>query len=233
VRLLVLGDRDPRHLTHREIDGTLPLMPGGTRWTATDSPGARALEGADGVWLVSGGPYRDDANAYAAIEHCLESGTPFLGTCSGFQYACVQLTRTRGGIPNAEHAEADPDADELVIVPLQCKLYGERRMVTPVAGTQLAAICGTEPFEGFHFCGYGLDERFALMLEHFGVVLSASAPDAGIEGLELPEHPFFIATAFQPQVGVPSEGRLHPLLDAFVRAAAARATGHEAHATPI
>src|SRR5689334_2147962 len=199
-------------------------MPEGTAWTATDSPRAGELDGVDGVWLVPGGPYRDDSAVYAAIDHCLANGTPFLGTCSGFQYASVHLSRTLCGITEADHAEADQNAEDLVIVPLECTLYGERRTVTPVPGTRLAAICGTEPFEGFHFCGFGLDERFALMLEHFGVVLSASAPDAGIESLELPDHPFFIATAFQPQVGVAAAGRLHPLLSAFVDAAAARPT---------
>ena len=31
-------------------------------------------------------------------------------------------------------------------------------------------------------------------------------PDAGVEAIELPDHPFFLATAFQPQVGVSETG---------------------------
>jgi hypothetical protein len=57
-----------------------------------------------------------------------------------------------------------------------------------------------------------LDDRFASQLQDAGVVISAHAPDAGPEALELAEHPFFLATAFQPQVGSSQSGELHPVL---------------------
>ena len=77
------------------------------------------------------------------------------------------------------------------------------------------------PFEGFHYCGYGLDVHFASKLQDAGVVISAYAADAGPEALELAEYPFFLATAFQPQVGSSQSGELHPVLSAWLRAAAA------------
>jgi CTP synthase (UTP-ammonia lyase) len=221
MRLLALGDRDPGFLTHREIDAALQLLPAdvGCRWVATDDPRARELAGYDGVWLLPGTPYRDDGAAYAAIGHCLDTGTAFLGTCGGFQYAAVALARARLGLAGAGHAESDPDAGQHVIVALPCALYGERRTVTPVPGTRLASICGEAPFEGFHYCGYGLDEHFAAGLQDAGVVISAYAADAGPEALELAGHPFFLATAFQPQVGSSRSGELHPVLSAWLRAA--------------
>jgi CTP synthase (UTP-ammonia lyase) len=225
VKILALGDRDPAFFTHRELDATFGLMPAGVEcsWTATDSREARELESADGVWLLPGTPYRDDAAAYAAIAHCRRSGTPFLGTCGGFQYACVDLARALAGIAGAAHAEsADAGAGELVVVPLRCSLYGERRLVEPVPGTRLAQSCGDQPFTGFHWCGYGLDPRVEARLAAAGVVLSARAEDAGVEAIELPDHPFFVATAFQPQVGSGESGLLHPLITALLTAAAHR-----------
>jgi CTP synthase (UTP-ammonia lyase) len=53
-------------------------------------------------------------------------------------------------------------------------------------------------------------------------VLSARAEDAGVEAIELPEHPFFVATAFQPQVGSSESGTLHPLITALLTAARGR-----------
>jgi CTP synthase (UTP-ammonia lyase) len=222
VRLLALGDRNPDFLTHREIDAALRLLPADVDcgWVATDDPRARELASYDGVWLLPGTPYRDDEAAYAAIGHCLDTGTPFLGTCGGFQYAAVALARARLGLAEAGHAESDPDADQHVIVALQCTLYGERRTVTPVPRTRLASICGEAPFEGFHYCGYGLDDHFASKLQDVGVVIAAHAADAGPEALELAEYPFFLATAFQPQVGASQSGELHPILSAWLRAAA-------------
>ena len=217
MAIVALGDRDPQFVTHREADAALALL--GVEWTPTDSEAARSLEGASGVWLLPGTPYRDDDAAYAAVAFCRESGTPFLGTCGGFQYACVELARSLAGVAGAAHAESEPDAGEQVVVPLACSLYGEERTVRPVAGTRFAAICGDDPFPGFHFCGFGLDERYAARLEDAGVVIGAHGDDAGVEAIELPDHPFFIATAFQPQVGAVASGTLSPLLEAFANAA--------------
>jgi len=110
-----------------------------------------------------------------------------------------------------------------VVAPLACVLYGETRTVTPVEGTRLAEICGAEPFDGHHQCGYGLADAYAPVLARAGVVISAHAPDAGVEGIELPDHPFFLATAFQPQVGSSASGVVHPLIAALLAAAAAPA----------
>jgi len=218
--IVALGDRDPQYLTHREIDAALELFPPatGAHWVATDSEEARDLGEVSGVWLLPGTPYRDAAAAFAAIRHCLDEGIPFLGTCGGFQHALVELARSRAGIEDAAHEESDPGASDPVVSRLSCTLYGEVRTVTPVPGTRFAEICGTEPFEGFHWCGYGLDERYVEPLERAGMVIGATAEDAGVEAVELPDHPFFLATAFQPQVGASTTQQLGPLLEAFVTA---------------
>jgi CTP synthase (UTP-ammonia lyase) len=216
-RLIVLGDRDVSYLTHREIDATLALLPSEVEagWVSTDALDSDKLRAAHGIWLTPGTPYRNDEAAYAAIEHARISGTPFLGTCGGFQYACVSLARSLAGRMNAGHAETDPDS-HIVIAPLACALYGEERRVTPVAGTRLAAICGSAPFAGFHFCGYGLTTDGEKLLANSGVTISAHSADGGVEGIELAEHPFFVATLFQPQVGSSESGLVHPLVLTFV-----------------
>lgn len=226
-RILVLGDRDHDRLTHREVDAALALFPGDIEagWAGTDSVVARELVGVDGVWLVSGGPYRADDAVFGAVDHCLDSGTPFLGTCSGFQYACIALARRRG--IGATHAELDPRAPDPLIAPLACSLYGETRLITPAAGTQLSQICGSEPFPGFHYCGYGLAAQREQVITRAGARISARSGDAGAEAIELPGHPFFLATLFQPQVGASTVGELHPLLRSFLqltRAALTNAT---------
>lgn len=231
MRILALGDRDPAHLTHRELDATFALMPECVEcaWTATDSREAREVESAAGVWLLPGTPYRDDSAAYDAIDYCQHSDTPFLGTCGGFQYACVALTRSVAGMEDAAHAESHLASQTPVVVPLECSLYGERRLVAPVAGTRFGEICGTRPFAGFHWCGYGLDNAVEQRLEEAGVVLSARAPDAGVEAIELPDHRFFVATSFQPQVGSSDSQTLHPLIKAFLDAARSTAAAGGAH----
>ena len=77
-----------------------------------------------------------------------QTGTPFLGTCGGFQHALVELARSRAGIANAAHEESDPDAVDPVVSRLACSLVGEVRLVTPMPGTRFAAICGDRAVRG-------------------------------------------------------------------------------------
>jgi CTP synthase (UTP-ammonia lyase) len=225
ARIVVLGDRNLEYVTHRELDAALARLPGGVAgaWVASDADVGAALDAADGVWVAPGTPYRDDDAVYAAIGRARATGLPLLGTCGGFQYAVVELARGLAGL-NAHHAETDPDGEALVAAPLACSLVGQERTVTCVAGTRLAEICGTEPFAGFHWCNYGLAPEFEDALVAAGVVIAARAPDAGVEGIELPGHPFFVATLFQPQVGALAGAPLHPLIEAFVAAARRSAT---------
>jgi CTP synthase (UTP-ammonia lyase) len=217
----LLGDLDRAKPTHRELEAAVAMLPDGVeaRWIGTYAPEARALTGLDGLWVFPGSPYRDDDAVFAAIEWALDADVPFLGTCSGFQYSLIILAR-RAGLADAAHAETDPSAERPLVAPLTCSLIGEEREVRPVPGTRLEAILGPDPFSGFHWCGYGLDESFVPALVDAGVVISANAPDAGVEAIELPAHPFFHATLFQPQVGA-LEGRpLSPLILAFLAVAA-------------
>jgi CTP synthase (UTP-ammonia lyase) len=219
ARIAILGDRNLDYVTHRELDAALALSPSwvDAAWVATDGDVDAALDSVDGVWVVPGTPYRDDDAVYAAIGRAREEGLALLGTCGGFQYAVIELARSLAGI-DARHGETDPDADALVVAPLACSLIGEERTVTCVPGTRLAAICGVEPFAGFHWCNYGLAPAFERALAAAGVVVCARAPDAGVEGIELASHPFFVATLFQPQVGALAGEPLHPLIAAFLEA---------------
>jgi CTP synthase (UTP-ammonia lyase) len=219
VSIAVLGDRNPEYLTHRELDATLALMPADVDAHWLPTPEAASAPGADGLWVVPGTPYEDDDAVLEAIRIARTDGMPILGTCGGFQYMLVEFARNVAGLDDAAHAETDPDAPEPVVARLSCSLVGEERPVTAVAGTRVAGLCGTAPFAGFHWCSYGLVPEREAALAGAGLVVAARAPDAGAEAVELPGHPFYLATLFQPQVGSSASGRLHPLIGALVSAA--------------
>ena len=211
VAIAALGDRNTAYVTHREIDATIALEPA-IRWLGTSGA---SVDGYDALWVVSGTPYRDEDAVLAAIRFAREQGMPILGTCGGCQFMVLEYARNALRIAGAAHAETDPDGEAIVVAPLACSLVGETRTVVPVPGTRLAEICGTEPFPGFHYCNYGL------AAELDGLVVSAHAEDAGIEAVELPDHPFYLATLFQPQVGTSDRGAVHPVVAALVSAAGA------------
>jgi CTP synthase (UTP-ammonia lyase) len=216
--IFLLGDRDSSSPTHRELDAAIELLPSGVtaRWVGTDSPDAVRTSQADAVWVVPGSPYRNDAAVYSAISSARTSGQPFLGTCGGFQYAVVEFARNVAGIADADHAETTPNGNNLVIGRLACSLIAQERNVTAISGTRMHALCGDAPFVGFHWCNYGLAAAYADRLVERGLVIAARADDAGIEAVELPNHPFFLATLFQPQIGSIAGKPLHPVIEAFV-----------------
>jgi CTP synthase (UTP-ammonia lyase) len=219
--VVLLGDRNLRFVTHRELEATLGLLPSDihAHWVGTDTPGAAALAAnADALWVVPGSPFRNDAVVYSAIQNARLGGQPFLGTCAGFQYAAVEFARNAAGIRDAAHAETAPASADPVIDRLACSLVGEQRQVTAVPGTRVYELLGAQPFSGFHWCNYGLAEAHLNRLTQHGFVIAARANDAGVEAFETRNHPFFLATLFQPQIGSLS-GYLNPIIKAFIDAA--------------
>lgn len=175
VSIAVLGDRNTDHLTHREIDATLELMPADVDARWLPSPEAGSAVEADGLWVAPGTPYRDGEAVLAQIRRARTAGMPILGTCGGFQHMLLEFARNVAGLEDAAHAETDPDAADPVVARLSCSLVGEERPVTAVAGTRVAALCGTEPFTGFHWCNYGLVPEREAELVAAGLVVAARA----------------------------------------------------------
>lgn len=218
--IVLLGDRDPSYLTHRELDAALERFPADVRgrWIGTDTSDAMRTSEAYGVWVVPGSPYRSDLAVYSAIENARTSGQPFLGTCGGFQYAVIEFARNVAGLPDADHAETAAGGGTLVIERLSCSLVAQERCVTAIPGTRMHRICGDVSFVGFHWCNFGLAPGYVDHLSAHGLIVGARAEDAGVEAVELAGHPFFLATLFQPQIGAKGRARLHPVIEAFVTA---------------
>jgi CTP synthase (UTP-ammonia lyase) len=221
VTIALLGDHQG-HRSHLELDALRPMLAdefGVTaEWVPTDS--GFDVTGYDGVWLVPGSPYADDAAVLAALTVVREDGVPFLGTCGGMQYAVLEYARSVLGAA-ATHAESDGESDDNAVVRLACSLQGEQRLVTPVPGTRFAAWV-PEPFLGTHFCSYAPTLAVVRRLERQGVVVGATAPDAGAEVLEFPDHPFYVTSMFQPHVGALAGAPVHPLVTAFLAATGVR-----------
>jgi CTP synthase (UTP-ammonia lyase) len=128
----------------------------------------------------------------------------------------VEFARNVAGIADADHAETTPDGRNLVVGRLACSLIGQERNITAIPGTRMYDLCGGAPFVGFHWCNDGLAPAYADRLVERGLVIAARADDAGVEAFELPNHRFFLATLFQPQIGSVAGKPLHPVIEAFV-----------------
>jgi CTP synthase (UTP-ammonia lyase) len=220
ARLALIGDRSPAVRAHERV----PLLIDALRrreglvldpyWI--NSADADEIEGFDGVWVVPGSPYADPEKVIEAIRGARLREIPFLGTCGGFQHAILELAQGLAGIENAHHAEyGATDAD--VIVALQCSLVGHEGPIRYTPGTLIASIAGTDRSVERYHCSYGIAPAYVATLEAAGVVFGAHDEDGAPRALELPEHPFFLGTLFQPELA--GDGtRAHPVIRAFADA---------------
>lgn len=227
VRVALVGDRSDAVIAHRAIPHALALagdatgteVKGGWVHTATIRDPAVDLAGCDAVWVVPASPYANMAGVLAAIRFARETRRPFLGTCGGFQHLLIEFARSVCGRPAADHAETNPGALELVVTTLACSLVESRGDISFAPGSHLYAIFEGKPTnEGYH-CRYGLNPAWRTRLEAAGLRFSGFDPAGEVRACELPTHPFFIGTLFQPERSA-LHGERHPLIGAFVAAAA-------------
>jgi CTP synthase (UTP-ammonia lyase) len=224
----IVGEHDPTNETHVATDAALRHAGDalGVDVTATWVPTADAARGGAGLdrfagmVIAPGGPYREPAGARRAIGHARDADVPLLGTCAGFQHLVIEFARSVLG-EDARHAEYEPGApgSGLFVTPLACAVAGQTLEVDVRPGTRAAAAYGATTATERYYCRFGLnpDRRDELVAR--GLCVSGTDATGETRIVELPGLRFFVATLFVPQV-TSTPGRPHPLVSAFVAAAA-------------
>jgi CTP synthase (UTP-ammonia lyase) len=228
--IALVGDRSPDVVSHTRIPLLLDALAERDRlvldayWVPSgDAEDADAVRGFDAVWVLPGSPYRSEAGVLTAIRTAREEGVPFLGTCGGFQHALLEYARHVCGLTGVAHAENDPDAPDPLIEPLACSLVGHEAAVVIAPGTLAQSVFGSERSVERYFCAYG-PSRHLDTLRAQGLVFSGHDEAGQVRVAELPGHPFFLATLFQPELSGDGS-RPHPVIRALARAAAGHAAG--------
>ncbi|MFJ9862696.1 gamma-glutamyl-gamma-aminobutyrate hydrolase family protein [Streptomyces sp. NPDC101165] len=222
--LALVGDRSPNVVSHTRVPLLLEALAERDRlvldayWIPSeDAAAVGAVRGFDAVWVLPGSPYRSEAGVLAAIRTAREEGIPFLGTCGGFQHALLEFARNVCGLTEAAHAENDPDAEDLLIEPLACSLAGHEAAVTLEPGSLAHFVIGAERTVERYHCAYGPSRHLDTLRAH-GLRFSGHDEDGQVRVAELPDHRFFLATLFQPELSGDGS-RPHPVVRALARAA--------------
>lgn len=206
LHIALIGDYDPSVTAHQAIPIALQQAASALglsvvpQWLATDTLTSSAgLQDFDGFWCVPASPYRDTDGALRAIRFAREQRRPFLGTCGGFQHAVLEYARNVLGWSDAEHGELAPDAPRAVIAPLTCALVEASATIRLLPYTRIAEAYGTlDIAEGYH-CRYGINPEFADALLEGDLIASGHDSAGDLRAVELLDHPFFVATLFQPE----------------------------------
>ena len=161
-----------------------------------------------------------------------ERSIPYLGICLGMQIAVVEFARTVAGMDGANSAEFDPETPFPVVdlLPEQkevSEMGGTMRLgADPVKlheGTRAREIFGEAVIYKRHRHRYEVNNQLRRRLEDEGLVCGGTSPDERlVEMVELPDHPFFVASQFHPEFNS-RPNRPEPLFREFVGAAARHA----------
>jgi CTP synthase len=193
-----------------------------------------------GIVVPGGFGIRGVEGKVATIQYAREHNIPFLGLCLGMQCSVIEWAKNVANLEDANSAEFAPNAANPVInlLPEQqdvVDLGGTMRLglypCRVVANTLASLLYQEEVIYERHRHRYEFNNAYRNLFLDTGFVISGTSPDGRlVEMIELPTHPFFIATQFHPEFrSRPSTP--HPLFQGFVQAAAHRAYGEDAIAS--
>lgn len=181
-----------------------------------------------GILVAPGFGERGLEGKVVAVEYARVNDVPFFGICLGMQMAVVEFARNVLGYDDAASTETRPESKHPVI-----DLMADQKTTTVKGGTMrlgaydcalakgslARAIYGCEIIRERHRHRYEFNGKFLDEMEKAGLKATGRNPQTGlVEIVELPSHPFFIATQFHPEYKSTPE-KPQPIFVAFVKAA--------------
>ena len=205
------------------------------RWVDAEGDGAdaeRELADADGILVPGGFGHRGIEGKILAARVARERDIPYLGICLGMQVAVIEFARNVCGLEGANSSEFDPETPYPVI-----DLLPEQKEIEDLGGSmRLGADAvdlaeATKAHEAYgeavvyerHRHRFEVNNHFRPRLVDAGLVVSGTFQEGRlVEVVELPEHPWFVASQFHPEFKS-RPTRPAPLFRDFVGAAVERA----------
>ena len=193
----------------------------------TDNVG-ELLGDVNGILVPGGFGIRGVEGKILAARYTRENNIPYLGLCLGMQVAIIEFARHVCGFNDAHSIELDPNTTHPVIA-----LMPDQNGVEDIGGTlrlgaypcvldkdsKACSVYGTTEISERHRHRYEVNNDYRTALVEHGMKLCGTSPDGRIvEMIELPDHPWFIATQAHPELKS-RPNRPHPLFRGFVEAA--------------
>jgi CTP synthase len=191
-----------------------------------------ALAGVDGVLVPGGFGSRGWEGKILACRVAREDEIPYLGICLGMHVAVSEFARHVCDLDGANSTEMDPETPFPVIdlLPEQKEvedLGGTMRLGAQAVelgeGTRTREVYGESVISERHRHRYEVNNAYRQQLLDGGLVISGTFQEGRlVEIVELPDHPWFVASQFHPEFKS-RPTRPAPLFREFVAAALERA----------
>lgn len=168
------------------------------------------LEKYQGIVVPGGFGDRGTEGKIETIKFARENNVPFLGICLGMQMAVVEFARNVLGLKDANSVEFNENTSSPVI-----HIMEEQKHIYKKGGTmRLGAydcvikestiahkVYGQAQISERHRHRYEYNNEYRGRLEEAGLIASGTSPDGSlVEIVEIPEHPYFIASQFHPEL---------------------------------
>ena len=195
--------------------------------TVTSENVAEMLSDVDGVLVPGGFGDRGIEGMIHAIRYARANNIPYLGLCLGMQLSIIEFARDVIGYNDAHSIEFNPDTTHPVIA-----LMPDQNGIEDIGGTlrlgsypcildknsKAYEMYKEETIHERHRHRYEVNNDYRNILTENGMTLCGISPDGRIvEMIELPQHPFFVATQAHPELKS-RPNRPHPLFKGFVEA---------------
>jgi CTP synthase len=196
---------------------------------SVEANGAEAEIGnADGIIVPGGfGKTRGIDGKILAVEYARTNRIPFLGICLGLQMAVIEFARNVVGLKGATSTEFDDKTKCPVIDLMEAQKNVVAKGHTMRLGLYNCAISkGTLAHKLYkstaikerHRHRYEFNNKYRAQMEKCGMVFSGVNNEMGLcEIVEIPTHPFFIASQFHPEF-LSRPYAPHPLFVGLVKA---------------
>ncbi len=215
-------------------------------WTSSDlfadaDAARRMLSTFDGLLVPGGFGVRGVEGMVEAIRGARETGTPFFGICLGLQVAIIEFARNVCGLDDSNSSEFAPECSHPVIALMESQtnvkdMGGTMRLGAYACrlarGSRAAEVYGVPEISERHRHRYEVNNQFRDVFVEKGLRLSGLSPDGSlVEMIELPDHPYFVACQFHPELKS-RPTRPHPLFAGFIAAAVTQRTRRAADPEP-
>ena len=185
------------------------------------------LNGLDGILVAPGFGSRGVDGKIETITYARENGIPFFGICLGMQCAVIEFARNVLHLEDAHSTEIKEYTQHPVI-----DLMAEQKSIQNMGGTMRLgaypcalkkgtaahAAYRSENIEERHRHRYEFNNSYLEQFKENGMIASGLNPNSGlVEMIELPTHPWFVASQFHPEYASTVEAP-HPLFISFVQA---------------
>ncbi|MCI0708345.1 MAG: CTP synthase [Ignavibacteriae bacterium] len=184
------------------------------------------LEGISGLLVPGGFGERGIEGKIKAIRYVRENKIPFFGICLGLQCAVIEFARNVCEMPGANSTEFKKTKYNVIDLMLDQKGVKNMGGTMRLGAYPCVLTKGTKAYKAYHKeliyerhrHRYEVNNKFRKKLSDNGMMFSGVSPDNTlVEIIELPDHPWFVAGQFHPELRSRAINP-HPLFREFVRA---------------